>query len=259
MVLSSWSRSHLVLERSDFLSHVEPHWENKVQGTLKHTFQGGFSPRAAGHREGRGQGHSSVEVARGLGPATGSCCHIISLEGEKQVWRLCHRCLRACICQGLAASSPSVCPRGSGSPLPVTIFRKFRGEGSCPQLRATWRLTLRTLCSGTVSAPGRGGPGTCAPRGGFPPHGHFGPCTRPGFLPPVVFYLLRPPLGAGGLARCHLEMVRRWTSLSLAPPGGGPGSFWRQSPGGGRVTGEGAPGGRRRLGCWEARGEATAA
>lgn len=32
--------------------------------------------------------------------------------------------------------------------------------------------------------------------------------------------------------------------------GRGPGGFWRQSPGGGRVTGEGAPGGRRRLGCW---------
>lgn len=32
--------------------------------------------------------------------------------------------------------------------------------------------------------------------------------------------------------------------------GRGPGSFWTQSPGGGRVTGEGAPGGRRRLGCW---------
>lgn len=42
---------------------------------------------------------------------------------------------------------------------------------------------------------------------GFPPHGHFGPCTRPGFLPPSSVLSLRPPLGAGGLARCHSEMV----------------------------------------------------
>lgn len=128
MVLSSGSRSHLVLERPDFLSHMEPHWENKVQGTLKHTFQGGFSPRTAGHREGRGQGHSTVEVARGLSPSMGSGCHILPLEGEKQVWQLCHRCLRARVCQGLAASSPSVCPSGSGSPLPVTISLGNSGE-----------------------------------------------------------------------------------------------------------------------------------
>lgn len=256
MVLSSWSRSHLVLERSDFLSHVEPHWENKVQGTLKHTFQGGFSPRAAGHREGRGQGHSTVEVARGLGPATGSCCHIISLEGEKQVWRPCHRCLRARVCQGLAASSPSVCPRGSGSPLPITIFRKFRGEGSCPQLRATWRLTFRTLCSGTVSAPGWGGPWDMCSQGGSHLTVTLGLVPGQVFSPPVVFYPSGLPWGLEGWPDAT---QRWWTSPGLAPPGGGPGSFWRQSPGGGRVTGGGAPGARRRLGCWEARGEATAA
>lgn len=176
-----------------------------MQGTLKHTFQGGFSPRAAGHREGRGQGHSTVEVARGLGPATGSCCRVVSLEGEKQVRRPSRRRLRAVSAQGWL-QAPPLCPGGSASPLPITVFRKFRGEGSCPQLRATWRLTFRTLCSGTVSAPGWGGPGTCAPRG-VPTSRSLWALYQARFSPPSSVLSLRPPLGAGGLARCHSEMV----------------------------------------------------
>lgn len=109
-------------------------------------------------------------------------------------------------------------------------------------------------------------PGTRAPLGpcacSCPCQGHFRPRTRLAFLTLIVFSLLRPPLGAEGWP-VHGSVGPHQPHRdceAVGSLGGGPTLgwgfrlFWRQNPGGGRVTRKGAPGGRGRRECWRPEG-----